>query len=256
MNNPNFSKQRVALITGAARSIGLACAQSLSLAGHRLVLVDRDSDALNAARDVLPDEAALCITADLADPAAAARIAEEISSAGFAGVDILVNNAGISPKHNGRSKTAIDIDDTEWDLVISVNLSAVMRMCRQFLPQMHDRGWGRVVNMASVAGRGVSAISSPAYMASKAGILGLTRNIAVNYGKHGITANAVAPGRIATDMGSHLHPQLIADAESKIPVGRSGRSQEIAAAVAFLCSEDASFCNGAVIDVNGGSFMV
>lgn len=249
------STPRTAVVSGAARGIGLACATALAERGHRVVLVDRDEPALAEAVAGLPADRVMAVQADLGNRQAPALVQAAVQRQGFGPVSILVNNAGIAPKHQGRSHTILEIDLDEWDRVIELNLSAAMLMSRQFLPGMVAQRWGRIVNMSSLAGRGKSVISGPAYMASKAGLLGLTRHIAAQFAKDGITANAVAPGRVSTALGAQLDPQIAAQAIAQIPVGREGTTQDVAAAVCFLASEEAAYCNGSVIDVNGGIIM-
>jgi 3-oxoacyl-[acyl-carrier protein] reductase len=243
------------LVTGAARGIGLAVTEALLRSGHRVVMVDRRRF---AAAELLGEDhldAVQAASLDVTDPASVRRLEDSVRD-DWRPVSVLVCNAGISPKlPSGRSAGLLEISAEEWHRVLDVNLTAVMRLCQVFLPGMQELGWGRVVNMASLAGRTASAVAGPSYMASKAGLIGLTRAIAAEFGPAGITANCVAPGRILTEMAAQAGEEVNRRYAERIPVRRIGTPAEVAACVAFLASEEAGFVNGAIIDVNGGSFM-
>jgi 3-oxoacyl-[acyl-carrier protein] reductase len=245
-----------ALVTGGASGIGLACVQRFVANGRRVVMVDKDPAALQLAMRGLDPTQVLPVQADLTDRASPAAVEAEISRQGFGPVLVLVNNAGMAPKHSGRSHNLLAIDPLEWDTVIELNLTSAMFMTRQFLPGMVAQKWGRIVMMSSLAGRGRSVISGPAYMASKAGLLGLMRHVAVQFGQYGVTSNAIAPGRVATKLGAQLDSTIAARAMADNPLGYEAKPADVAAVVGFLTSEDAKFCNGAVMDVNGGTLMM
>jgi len=246
---------RTALVTGAARGIGLATVRKLLDAGHRVAMADHDAEALAAAASKLPSERVLALPADITAPDAPAALERAILG-NWPPVSILVNNAGVpSPKRDGRAAGFVETVDEEWSGVIAINLTAVFRMSRQFLPLMREQRWGRVINIASLAGRGRTLVAGPSYMASKAGVLALTRAIAGEFGPDGITANSIAPGLIDTSMAAGRPAEANAAVIRQIPVRRIGRPEEVGAAVAFLAGEDAGFINGAVIDVNGGIWM-
>ena len=246
---------RTVLVTGGAGGIGLAVAQAFSAQGCNVVVADRDEQALASLTRTLPSDRTLAVHADLRDREAPARIAQAVAGRWDA-VSILVNNAGIpSSKRNGLAAGLLDLTDAEWSDVIEVNLNAAFRMCRQFVPGMAVQRWGRVINMASLAGRTRSLVASSNYMASKAGLIALTRSIAVEFGPVGVTANAVAPGLVATAMAAARPPEANAAVVAQIPVRRMGQPREVAAAVLYLASEDAGFMNGAVMDLNGGVYM-
>jgi 3-oxoacyl-[acyl-carrier protein] reductase len=249
------SVSRTALVTGAARGIGLATAEALLAAGHRVALVDRDADAVRAAAGKLPSDRVLALAQDVARPDAGKNLDEAVRKR-WEPVTILVNNAGIpSPRRDGRTAGLLETTVEEWNAVLEVNLSAALGLCRAFIPFMRERRWGRIVSVSSLAGRSRTYISGVSYMAAKAGLLALSRSIAGEFGRDGITANCVAPGYIDTAMAALHGDEKNAEIAKQIPVGRVGTPQEVAAAIAFLASEEAGYMTGAVIDINGGIFM-
>jgi 3-oxoacyl-[acyl-carrier protein] reductase len=247
---------RVALVTGAARGIGAAIAATLATAGHRVVLADvLDEVEATAASLREAGRDARAIRLDVADEA---RVAELPALLGdwWDRLGVVVNNAGISPKkEDGRARRVREMPVEEWRRVLEVNLTGAFLVSRACIPPMAARRWGRVVMIASQAARTKSRIAGAHYAASKSGLLGLARRLAVELGPEGVTVNSVAPGRIDTPMArgsaSAVNDAFLAD----IPLGRAGSPEEVAAVVAFLCSEAASYLNGATIDVGGGSFM-
>lgn len=246
--------QRTAVITGAARGIGLATAVRLVADQFRVVLVDRDAGELQAVSEQFHASQVMAVAVDLADPEAPAEV-KRAASKQFGPVCVLVNNAGIAPKHDGRGWNVVEITLEEWHQVLTVNLTAAMLMCKTFIPDMQQLKHGRIVNVSSSAGRTAGVLNGPAYMASKAGLLGLTRHVAGTYGRDGITANTLAPGRIITPLSSQWSAEQEAAYNRANPCGRSGMPEEAAAAISYLVSDAAGFTNGAVIDINGGTFM-
>ncbi len=245
--------KKIALVTGAAKGIGLATSQALVAAGRFVVMVDRLPIDLSEAS--LTDDDALAFQADVTDMAFMTRLQEQIKER-LGVVSILVNNAGISPKRpDGRSSGILELTVEEWSRVLNVNLTTVMQISQLFLPDMKAQGFGRIVSVSSLAGRSKSVVAGPSYMASKAGILGLTRAIASEMAPFGITANCVAPGRILTEMAMQAGEAVNQRYAEQIPVKRLGTADEVGASIAFLCADSSGFINGATIDINGGFFM-
>lgn len=240
---------RVAVVTGASRGLGRAIALSLSSAGAGLALVARDTESLRAVADHLSihgTEVAI-FQADVTDEEQVRRVEMDVLSR-FGHVDILVNNAGINIR-----KPLEEFSLEEWEKVLATNLTSAFLMCRSFVPQMKGRGYGRIINLTSI----MSHISFPgraAYSASKFGLLGLTKALALELAEEGITVVAVSPGPFATEMNT----PLIEDAEmnrrfvSKIPLGRWGKPEEVGDLVRYLCSPQAGFITGTDILIDGG----
>jgi 3-oxoacyl-[acyl-carrier protein] reductase len=249
------TSRRVALITGAAGGIGASISSRLAADGHHVMLLDVQpavAETAAALRDRgLAAEHKIC---DITSEAAVQELFADIERT-HGRLDILVNNAGISPKHDGRSLTAENTPLDEWLAVINVNLTAPFLLCRAAAPLMRKQQWGRIVNMASLAGRTRSIVSGAHYSASKAGLIGFSRMFAGEVAKTGITVNCVAPGAIQAGLGAQLNPALTETYASRIPVGRIGKPEEVAALVSFIASEETAFITGATFDINGGYLM-
>ena len=247
--------QRVAVVTGAAQGIGFAIAERLAALGHRVVLADQNEEAVAAAAARLGG-AALARTLDVADEASVAAFYRWLDAAAGR-LDILVNNAGVSPRVNGANARVEDTPLDVWNRTLAVNLTGTFLMCREALPRMRPGGWGRIVNMASIAARCRAEVASGYYAASKGGIVAFSRILAAEAGPSGITVNCISPARIVSPLTrtyantSELDQRYI----DKTPVRKLGEPSEVAAAAAYLVSEEAGYVSGAIIDVTGGYFM-
>ncbi|MCO6385291.1 SDR family NAD(P)-dependent oxidoreductase [Oceanicola sp. 502str15] len=242
-----MSDTPVAVVTGGAREggIGEACQNELTNRGYRVVAADIEF----VEADGESDRFGLDLASEVAIVDFCAKVAGR-----YGRVDLLVNNAGLHPKNDGQKITIAETTTDQWNLILAVNLTAPFLLFREFLPLLSESGAGRVVNIASRAGRTASPIAAAHYSASKSGLIGLSRIMAVEGAQAGITVNCVAPGPVLTPISTKL--QDVRDRIAKtIPVGRYGRPEEVAAAVGFLASREASFITGAIIDANGGSFM-
>ena len=241
---------RVAFITGASRGIGRAIALTLSRAGHDVVIASFE---VEKNQEVAAEVQALggkALPVDL-NLTSQDSIKQGIAQASkeFGKIDILVNNAGIT-----RDTLSMRMKPQDWDMVLQINLSGSFFAAQQVIPQMMRERWGRIINIASVVGQRGNA-GQANYVASKAGIIGLTKALALELGGRNITVNAVAPGYIETDMTANL-PQEVKDRFlAEIPLKRAGAPDDVAAAVKFLVSDDAAYITGHVINVNGGMYM-
>jgi 3-oxoacyl-[acyl-carrier protein] reductase len=253
----NRFKQRTVIVTGAARGIGLGIARRFLTEGANVVVCDSSVEALADAEEGLKAHSRqlLSLQADVSRDADVRQLLDRTRQR-FGPVAILVNNAGISPKHDGVKAAVAGMDVEEWQRVMDINLTGAFRCTQACLPDMVAARWGRIVNIASQAGRTRSDIAGAHYAASKAGMMALARTVAGEAGAAGITANSVAPGRIDTPMAQAAGAAVNAEYLKRIPVGRLGTVEDIAAAVAFLASDEAGFITGVTLDVNGGTFMV
>jgi len=238
---------RTALVTGASRGIGRACALALASAGHRVVLAARSAEKLAEVAEEIGTESYI-LEMDLANRDS---ITECIARAAkdFGRIDVLVNNAGIA-----KDGLAVRMKQADWEAVLSTNLSGAFYAIQQVLQGMMRERWGRIVNISSVVGE-MGNPGQANYVASKAGLIGLTKSLAQEVGSRNITVNAVAPGFIGTDMTSELSEELKQKMIDNTPLRRMGAPEDIAAAVKFLASDDAAFITGHVLDVNGGIYM-
>ncbi|MDA7419001.1 SDR family NAD(P)-dependent oxidoreductase [Xenophilus arseniciresistens] len=243
---------RSVLVTGGAAGIGLAIGSSLAALGHRVLLADI-SDSVHAAA-VRLGASVQGHVADMGDEAQVLGTAKSMTEL-FGGCDVLVNCAGVSRKRDGQPVPPVEVQTEDWERVLRINLTAPFLLSRELLPGMRQRRFGRIINIASRAGRTFVAPAGVDYAASKAGLIGLTRHLAGSHAADGITVNCIAPGRIETALSSLSSPEVIAAAVKAIPVGRLGSTDEVAAAAVFLASEQASYITGVCLDVNGGVFM-
>ncbi|WP_321832473.1 3-oxoacyl-[acyl-carrier-protein] reductase [Thalassovita sp.] len=237
-----------ALVTGASGGIGGAIAKALHGAGATVGLSGTRVEPLEALAAELGDNAHV-LPCNLSDAAAVDTLPKDAIAA-MGGLDILVNNAGIT-----RDQIFMRMSDEEWQSVLDVNLTSSMRLCRGVMRPMMKARWGRIINISSIVG----ATGNPGqvnYAAAKAGMVGMTKSIAYEVASRGITANAVAPGFIATAMTDKLNDDQKAAINTKIPAGRMGTPEEIAAAVLYLASPEAGYVTGTTVHVNGGMAML
>jgi 3-oxoacyl-[acyl-carrier protein] reductase len=235
---------KVAIVTGAARGIGRAIADRLSASGARVAIWDIDDEAAAATAASIVN--AVDFTADVTDPTSIAA-ALAATEAQIGAPDILVNNAGITGPNHPLDQYPID----DWRKVIEIDLMGVFHCCRAVVPGMRHRNRGRIVNIASIAGKEGNPNAS-AYSAAKAGVIGLTKSLGKELAETGVRVNAVAPAAAKTDIFNQMTPAQIDYMLSKIPMGRFVLVEEIAALVAWLCSDECSFAAGAVFDISGG----
>jgi 3-oxoacyl-[acyl-carrier protein] reductase len=239
---------KAALVTGASGGIGGAIARALhgqgaavALSGTRVAPLEALAGELGERAHVLP--------CDLSDPAAVEALPKQAAAA-LGQVDILVNNAGIT-----RDQLFMRMSDADWDAVIAVNLTSVMRLSRGVLRGMMKARWGRIVNVSSVVG--VTGNAGQAnYAASKAGVIAMSKSLAAEVASRGVTVNCVAPGFIATAMTAVLTEEQKARINGQIPAGRMGEAGEIAAAAVYLASDEAAYVTGQTLHVNGGMAMI
>ncbi len=241
---------RVALVTGASQGIGRACALKLAESGATVALAARNQGKLNETLQEITGKGgqAAAFTLDVADEEQI-KSAVKSALAQFGKIDILVNNAGIT-----RDQLVMRMKRADWDAVLHTNLTAAYLCIQQVIGSMLKQRWGRIINMTSIFGQ-MGQAGQANYAASKAGLIGLTMAIAREVGSRNITCNAVAPGFIETAMTAAFSEDFRQNALKNIPLGRIGTPQDVASAVAFLASEDASYVTGHVLNVNGGMLM-
>jgi 3-oxoacyl-[acyl-carrier protein] reductase len=231
---------RTVLVTGGSRGIGLGCARAFAAAGHRVAVTSSSTPV---------DEAGLLtVKCDVTDrdqvEAAVSQVEDQLGP-----VEVLVANAGIT-----RDGLLVRMSEDDFEVVVSTNLTATWRLAKRVVPKMMKARWGRIIVVSSV-GAYIGAPGQANYASSKAGLIGLARSIAREYGPRGITANVVAPGFVESDMTAQLSEQRRAEILAGIPLGRYASAAEVAAAVRWLAGEDAAYITGAVIPVDGGLGM-
>lgn len=246
----NEESLKVAIVTGGAAGIGLACAQRLAARGYAIGLADLPGSALAAAASGLEAAQAqvLALPGDVSDAADVQEQCRKLIER-YGRIDVLVNNAGVS-----QAKGLLDISEQEWDRTIDVNLKGVFNWSKAVAPHMLTQRRGRIINMSSISaytGGSAAAVSKFAYCASKAGILGLTRGLAKELAPH-VMVNAVCPGLIQTGLTDALIESRAEQLKNAIPLGRVGTAVDIAVVVEFLATVNPCFITGAAIDVNGG----
>jgi NAD(P)-dependent dehydrogenase (short-subunit alcohol dehydrogenase family) len=243
----------VAIVTGAGQGIGRAVAERLGAEGAAVVVADLNSDTADTVVESIEAAGgqAIVIRVDVTNPADTERLAAETERQ-FGRIDVLVNNAGIL-----RSTRAHDVSAEEWHLVLDANLTGAFLCARAVYPALRASGHGRIVNVASMAGRATSTLGGVHYTTAKAGVLGLTRHLAREWATDGITVNAISPGIVDTPMvrGSS-DPSRMAQVLASIPLGRLAEPAEIAALIAFLASDEAAYITGANVDIHGGELII
>jgi NAD(P)-dependent dehydrogenase (short-subunit alcohol dehydrogenase family) len=250
---PQPPQEKVAIVTGAASGIGLAIAERMARDGLRTALFDLNGEeAEKAAAKIRGDGGqAIGVRVDVADRDAVARGVAEVRER-FGPVTVLVNNAG---KEGFRR--FLEISPEKWNEMLAINLTGTFHCCQLVLPYMIEAGWGRIVNISSSSTHGGQPYMAH-YVASKTGMVGLTKSLALEFGPAGVTVNTIPPGFIDTpmtrrnDARGRLGPGGIDEAVSRTPVGRAGRPEDLAAACAFLVSDEAGYITGQIIGVNGG----
>ena len=239
-------QDKIALVTGAASGIGAATARRFAPEGAVVAINDARSEGLEAvAGDIRAAGAkALVLPGDVTKKADCERLVQEVTRT-FGRLDILINNAGIN-----RDAMAAKMTEEQWDAVLSVNLKGTFLAAQAALPGMRERAWGRVVNTSSIGSLG--NIGQANYAASKAGVIGLTKTLALEYAKYGVTVNAIAPGPVMTAMLAGVPDAIRERIVAQVPVGRIAAPDEIAGVHVFLASDEAAFITGQVIFADGG----
>ena len=252
-NYNNEFVNKTAIITGAGQGMGKAVAERLAKGGSKIVVFDVNPDQAQAAIESLNeyDCETMAVTGDVTKKEDVEK-AVKGSVAQFGQVDILINNAGVL-----RPTAVIDIDEKEWDWVVSVNLKGTFLFSQAVLKIMRKNNWGRIVNFSSTAGKNISTVGGAHYTSAKAGILGFTRHLAKEEAGYGITVNSVCPGLIDTEMVRNtIDPVKTQRYADSFPISRLGEPEEVAELVAFLCSNRAAYITGASLDINGGDLMI
>ncbi|MEW6274643.1 MAG: SDR family NAD(P)-dependent oxidoreductase [Bacillota bacterium] len=249
-------KKRVAIVTGGAGGIGKEICRLLLQKNVIVVAVGRSEEKLKTLVSELGNLGEISyFAADVTKGEEVKLLVDKVQKR-YGRIDILVNNAGGSM---GLKKNIEDIEEEEWNTLIRSNLTSTYLCCKYVVPIMKKTKWGRIVNISSQAGRNISFFGSSAYCSAKAGVIGLTRQVAYELATYGVTVNAIAPGLIETErIKNYWRNKNETDRSERLkttPMGRLGHPEEIASAVAYLCSDGASYITGVVLDVNGGSFI-
>jgi len=244
-------KDRVAIVTGAGRGIGKAIALTFIRDGAKVALVDVDKGVLKGAKNEIGKkrEEVIAIPCDITKSAEVKAMVNQVQKT-FGRIDILVNNAGII-----RRGTIETVTEEDWDRVIEVNLKGTFNCCKAVVEFMKQQGYGKIVNVSSIAGKIGDITSAPGYGSSKAGMDALTKTLARQLAPHGINVNGVSPHAIETEMSAQWSEERREEIIASIPLGRLGKPEDVAEAVLFLASDEASFITGEILDVNGGALM-
>lgn len=244
-------KDRVAIVTGGAKGIGKAIAFTFVREGAKVVLIDVDKKSLETTKKEIEKIGgkALSIPCDITRRLEVNEMVNQVQKS-FSRIDILVNNAGII-----RRGTIETVTEEDWDQVIEVNLKGTFNCCKAISEIMIRQGYGKIVNISSIAGKMGDITSAPGYGPSKAGVDALTKTLARQLAPYKITVNSVAPHAIETEMSAQWSEERRKEIIASIPLGRLGKPEDVAEAVLFLASEEASFITGEILDVNGGALM-
>ena len=253
----NRHDNRVVLVTGAGSGIGAAIASQYASEGATLALVDIDEAGLSSQAQALRDQGVRVATAvgDVADFNACQKLHQALITELGAPIDTLINNAGISPKTQGKPAAFWEMDPEQWARVVDVNLNGAFNWARVLTPGMVQAKFGRVVNMSSVAAKFFVSFTAAHYGTTKAALIGLTRDLAGELGPHGVTVNAIAPGRIDTPLMRTSSASTNESIVAQTPLRRLGLPSEVAEVACFLTAPESSFVTGQVIDVAGGWLM-
>ncbi len=244
-------KDKVAIVTGSARGIGKDIALRLAKEGAKVIVTDINLEGCQEVVDSFKDfdGKGLAVKCDVTKSDEVVSLVEKTVEE-FGKIDILVNNAGITMDSSLKKMT-----EDQWDKVIDVNLKSVFLCCKYASAKMAENNWGRIINISSLAGV-EGNFGQTNYSASKAGIIGITKTLSKELGRKNITVNAVAPGFINTEMTAKIPEKIVEKLLAAIPLGRKGEPEEVAAAVAYLASEEAGFVTGTTLNINGGSYVV
>lgn len=240
--------RKIVLVTGASRGIGKAIAQRFADEGHFVIGTATSEKGADAIAEYLSESGGIGRVLNVCSDEDVDKLFEEIDSV-YGGINVLVNNAGIT-----KDGLLMRMKDEDWASVIDTNLTSIYRMSRRAVRGMMKARHGRIINITSVVGQMGNA-GQTNYAATKAGVEGFSRALAREIGSRGVTVNCVAPGFVETDMTEELDERLLNSMLDAVPMGRMGQPEEIAAAVSFLASDDASYITGAVLAVNGGMYM-
>ena len=244
-------KDRVAMVTGAGRGIGKAISLTFVREGAKVALIDVDKGVLEAAKNEIEKRRGegIAIPCDITKSADVKAAIYQVQKT-FGRIDILVNNAGII-----RRGTIETVTEEDWDRVIEVNLKGTFNCCKAVAGIMKQQGYGKIVNVSSIAGKIGDITSAPGYGPSKAGVDALTKTLARQLASYGINVNAVSPHAIETEMSAQWSEERRREIIASIPLGRLGKPEDVAEAVLFLTSNESSFITGEILDVNGGALM-
>ncbi len=242
---------RTAIVTGGGNGIGRAIAMSFAREGANVVIADINDAAASSVSAQISDSGgkAVSVMLDVADRQSVHQVVKFAADT-FGGLDILVNNAGIL-----RSTPFESISEEEWGYMIDINLKGVFLCCQAAYESLKSSKYGRIINIASNAGRDGGVSTSLAYVASKSGVIGFTRGLAKRVAEFGITCNCIAPGTTKSDILKDFTPEMLKTIESTIPLKRLGDPEDIAELSCFIASDNGSFMTGAVVDMNGGMFI-